>query len=479
MWLNSRDFSGDDDGVATRDGVWGFAGSGQSTSHGSIGASGSRALWNRMEPAEEEREEEALPSYLSYLQPAFRPAPTTPTTLAPSASPATGFYAPKRGAPGLPTPSPQLPQTAVATSEVGQVARKSSELAQALEHLVLGSVRRHVGDAGEGNPQSRCKCSSDAMRVQMQEMARQVQALQNQVLELTKNAIPTAIEVGRVNVQPSNNSNWSAIAPPFVPKQQQYKQPSPLPPPPPAAVDQSTATVLSDRISTLEGRQSAFQSQLAQIAKVLGIPTGKPGKHSPVKHLVQTLRDEVEEKVQQATVEARTSLMVEIKAELGDIAVGKPSGDRRNDTQEALSSNAVLAALAGEHEASLARLSRSFEELLAEEARQRAALEARVRSQLAQQEEWLQQLEGAFGSPHDPEHEQDSRRKDSNSQRDVDSKLAALERRCDESRELCKRLARLLPDAARSRLPLRPGEGEEDDEEEDGLSWPGHMVGRG
>lgn len=123
-------------------------------------------------------------------------------------------------------------------------------------------------------------------------------------------------------------------------------------------MDQATATVLSDRISTLEGRQSAFQSQLAQIAKVLGIPTGKPGKHSPVKHLVQTLRDEVDAKVQQATAEARTDLTAEINAALGGIVAGKPAG---GDSQDALSSNAVLAALAGEHEASLARLSGSFE----------------------------------------------------------------------------------------------------------------------
>ncbi|KAE9000838.1 hypothetical protein PR003_g18647 [Phytophthora rubi] len=481
MWLNSRDLSADDDSATTRDGVWGFAASSQSASHGSIGASVSRALWNRMEPAEEEREEEALPSYLSYLQPAFRPAPTT---LVPSAPQTPAFYTAKRGAPGLPmpmsTPPAPMPQTVTVAPEVGNVTRKSSELAQALEHLVLGSVQRHLGDATPDKTQARCRCSCDAMRSQMADMAVQVQALQNQVLELTKHSIPTAIEVGRVNVKTSSpcNGNWSANAPPFVPKQQQqqFKQQSQVPAPPPplpatSVVDQATATVLSDRISTLEGRQSAFQSQLAQIAKVLGIPTGKPGKHSPVKHLVQTLRDEVDAKVQQTMAEARTDLTAEINAALGDIAAGKPAGG----SQEALSSNVVLAALAGEHEASLARLSGSFEELLAEEARQRAALEARVRFQLAQQEEWLQQLEGAFGSPHDPEHEQEPRSKDSASQRSVDAKLAQLERKCDESRELYRRLSRLLPEAANSTLRMRPGE-EEDEDEEDGLGWPGHMT---
>ncbi|KAL3659093.1 hypothetical protein V7S43_015977 [Phytophthora oleae] len=466
MWLNSRDLSADEDGVATRDGVWGFAGSSQSASHGTIGASDSRALWNRMEPAEEEREEEALPSYLSYLQPAFRPAPTTLKTAAPLAQPPTGFYAARRGAPGLPAPSPPRQEPVRAAPAVGQVARKSSELAQALEHLVLGTVQRHLGDGAQEN-QGRCRCSCDTMRIQMQEMAMQMQALQNQVLELTKHTIPTAIEVGRVSVKPTpNNGNWSANAAPFVPKQQYKQQNSPPPPPP---VDQLTATVLSDRISTLEGRQSAFQSQLAQIAKVLGIPTGKPGKHSPVKHLVQSLRDEVDAKVQQATAEARTDLTAELNAALSSIAAGKASKNGSTDTQEALSSHVVLAALAGEHEASLARLSGSFEELLAEEARQRAALEARVRSQLSQQEEWLQQLEGAFGSPHDPEHEQEPRSKNSSSQPDVNLKLAVLERKCDESRDLCRRLARLLPGANNHM----------EEEEEDALSWPGHMVGRG
>ncbi|KAG7384364.1 hypothetical protein PHYBOEH_009561 [Phytophthora boehmeriae] len=487
MWLNSRDLSGDDDGVAQRDGMWGFSNQTPTTSHGSIGASGSRALWNRMEPAEEEREEEALPSYLSYLQPAFRPAPTTPTTLAPSPVPSASasFYRAKRGAPGLPAPSPPLPEPVQAAPDVNHVVQKSSELAQALEHLVLGAVQKHLGDdaANQTLKTGRCRCSCDAVRVQMAEVILQVQALQNQVLELTKNNIPTAIEVGRVSVKSAGGGNWSATAPPFVPKQQQYKPPQPpstppqlQPPLPSQGVDSATATVLSDRISTLEGRQSAFQSQLAQIAKVLNIPTGKPGKHSPVKHLVQTLRDEVDTKVQQATAEVHGALTAEINAVLGDVKASKASGGtRKNNAREAMSSDVVLAALASEHEASLARLSGSFEELLAEEARQRAALEARMRSQLAQQEEWLQQLEGAFGSTHDQEF-RDGHSSVSGSQHQVNAKLAALERKCDESRELCRRLSRLLPDARRKQNTFQPNEDE--DEEEDGSGWPGHMIGR-
>ncbi|CAH0479629.1 unnamed protein product [Peronospora belbahrii] len=457
MWLNTRELTADNDGITTHDGVWGFASSSQSASHGSIGVSGSRALWNRMELAEEEREEEALPSYLSYVQPAFHSASTTSTTFVSSVAPSGDFYTPKRSISDLSTPSYQLSQRVLATPEVNQVTCKSSELAQALEHLVLDSVQRHVNETTMGNAPIKCTCSCSAMQIKMQEMERKVQTLQNQVLELTKNTIPTASEVGRA----SNNNSWSATAPPFVPKQQQYKQPSLSTLPLHAStMDQSTATVLSDRISTLEGRQSAFQSQLAQIAKVLGIPAGKPGKHIPVKHLVQTLRDEVDAKMQ----EARIDLIADMRTALGDFAVGDKGKD-------GVSLNAILAALAGEHEASLASLSESFEGLLAEEARQRAALEARVRSQLAQQEEWLQQLEGAFGSPHDPEHDQDPGRKDWNI---VQTKLAALEQRCEESHKLCKCLARLLPDATNFRLLLKPGE--EEEEEEKGLSWPGHVV---
>uniref|UniRef100_A0AAV1TLH7 Uncharacterized protein n=1 Tax=Peronospora matthiolae TaxID=2874970 RepID=A0AAV1TLH7_9STRA len=460
MWLNSRDLSRDDDGSSTRnDGVWSFADSSVSSasSHGSIGASGSsRALWNRMEMAEEEREEEALPSYLSYLQPAFRPAPRASTT--------DSLTSQRTTASVLATPSSPVQQQVEAPLNVQHVTRKSAELAQALEHLVLGSVHRYIGEAAVSDTTGRCSC--DELRLQMHEVVSQVTRLQQHVLELTKKSSRIETDGSRGTGASSSTSSWSAAAPPFVPKQQLCK---PLTPSVPVvALVSSTATVLSDRISTLEGRQSAFQSQLATVAKVLGIPTGKAGKHSPVKHLVQTVRDEVDAKVQEVIGEARTGLMAELKTSLVDCKVEHTG---KEDPQAALSSNAVLAALAGEHEASLARLSRSFEELLADEARQRAALEDRVRSQLAQQEEWLQQLEGAFGSRHDPNYTQDVHRKDSD---DLHSKLKRLERRCEESLDFCQRVAQLLPDVAKSSLlPCRPAE------EANGLSWPDRMVGKG
>ena len=61
--------------------------------------------------------------------------------------------------------------------------------------------------------------------------------------------------------------------------------------------------------------------------------------------------------------------------------------------------NTVLEALAGEHATSLARVSGLFEELLTEEARQRATLKLAFDLTGA----WLQQLKGAFGSSHNPE----------------------------------------------------------------------------
>uniref|UniRef100_M4B9H4 Uncharacterized protein n=1 Tax=Hyaloperonospora arabidopsidis (strain Emoy2) TaxID=559515 RepID=M4B9H4_HYAAE len=435
MWLNSRDLSRDDDGSSTRnDGVWSFAGSSVSSasSHGSIGASGSsRALWNRMEMAEEEREEEALPSYLSYLQPAFRPAPRASTT--------DSLTSQRTTASVLATPSPPVQQQVEAPLNVQQVTRKSAELAQALEHLVLGSVHRFIGETVVSDTTGRCSC--DELRLQMHEVVSQVTRLQQQVLELTKKSSRIETDGSRGTGANSSTSSWSAAAPPFVPKQHLYK---PLTPSVPVvAVDSSTATVLSDRISTLEGRQS---------------------KHSPVKHLVQTVRDEVDAKVQEVIGEARTGLMAELKASLGDCKVEHAG---KEDPQADLSLNAVLAALAGEHEASLARLSRSFEELLADEARQRAALDDRVQSQLAQQEEWLQQLEGAFGSRHDPNYNQNVLEKDSD---ELHSKLERLERRCEESLDFCQRVAQLLPDVAKSSLlPFRPGD------EANGLSWPDRM----
>ncbi|CAI5726226.1 unnamed protein product [Hyaloperonospora brassicae] len=471
MWLNSRDIARDDDssnsttGGGHPDGVWTFAGSSvssASSSHGSIGASGSRALWNRMEMAEEEREEEALPSYLSYLQPAFRPAPRPSSTTDASTLPRTASV--------LATPHVREPMDT--SLHVQHVTRKSAELAEALEHLVLGAAHRYGNEtvvSGTRNRSlSRSLCSCGELRLQVHEMGTQVTRLQEQVLELTKKSSRLEGDSSKgTGTSSTSSSTWSASAAPFVPKQLPYKQLTPSLSI--GTVDSSTATVLSDRISTLEGRQSAFQSQLATIAKVLGIPTGKAGKHSPVKHLVETLREEVEAKVQEATAEARAGLLAELKASLGDDEV-EPHTDKE-DTQAALSSNAVLAALAGEHEASLARLSRSFEELLADEARQRAALEARVQSQLAQQEEWLQQLEGAFGSHHDLNYNQDFRGKDSDV---VNSKLEALERRCEESLDFCKRIAQLLPDVAQSSLPSRPGE-----KENGRSSWPDRMAGSG
>ncbi|CEG45219.1 uncharacterized protein PHALS_01531 [Plasmopara halstedii] len=115
-----------------------------------------------------------------------------------------------RNTPELLAPSTKQHVTSFRT--VSQVARKSSELAQALEHLVLNSVQQRLGDGSVIDNQTRCTCNCDVMWEQMEEMTMQILTLQNRVLELSKHSIPTAIEVSKV----PSNGNWSTKAPPFV-----------------------------------------------------------------------------------------------------------------------------------------------------------------------------------------------------------------------------------------------------------------------
>lgn len=70
-------------------------------------------------------------------------------------------------------------------------------------------------------------------------------------------------------------------------------------------------------------------------------------------------------------------------------------------SSSSLSYEAVLSALAEEHEASLAKLSTYFDERLLQESKQRVGLEGRIQTRFGEHEEWLQQLEGEFGSWHD------------------------------------------------------------------------------
>uniref|UniRef100_K3WQP9 Uncharacterized protein n=1 Tax=Globisporangium ultimum (strain ATCC 200006 / CBS 805.95 / DAOM BR144) TaxID=431595 RepID=K3WQP9_GLOUD len=170
---------------------------------------------------------------------------------------------------------------------------------------------------------------------------------------------------------------------------------------------------MSDRVSTLEGRQSAFQSQLAQISKVLGVPVGKHGKNSQVKTLVQTLREEIDLKVQTSTAELEVKCVETVKEQLESVIAEITKDEIETQMRDvaplaassssspSLSYETVLGALAEEHEASLTKLSTYFEERLIQESKQRVGLESRIQTRFGEHEEWLQQLEGEFGSWHD------------------------------------------------------------------------------
>ncbi|KAF4316767.1 hypothetical protein JM18_008031 [Phytophthora kernoviae] len=189
-----------------------------------------------------------------------------------------------------------------------------------------------------------------------------------------------------------------------------------------AAASEEAGSALGDRVSTLEGRQSAFQSQLAQISKVLGVPVGKHGKSSQLKTLVQTLREEIDVKVQAAAAEVEAACIASAVKQAEELVAAatasssspagesstpseskdqkKQHGNDTCDTMSGLPFSTVLNALAEEHEASLTRLGTHFDERLRLEGSQRVALEGRVRARLGELEEWLQQVEGELGGSH-------------------------------------------------------------------------------
>ncbi|RLN02674.1 hypothetical protein BBJ28_00027247, partial [Nothophytophthora sp. Chile5] len=360
----------------------GLLGAPKPTTHGVIGSSngeagnGARLLWNRPAREEEEREEEALPSYLSYLQPHASTGSVSmaETTAMPLSLPFNG---------GSATVSALTGQ-----SVDGQVAAKSKELACALQDFILDQLQgqQRGGKApspvsqstGAAGAPSSCNCE------------KRVTELERQVETLLAAQAATAEGGGTADA---------------------------------VAVEEAAGSALGDRVSTLEGRQSAFQSQLAQISKVLGVPVGKHGKSSQLKTLVQTLHEEIDAKVQAAAVEVEAACLASATKQTEELlaatisasssgasSASTPSnpstGERKkqqgnggegNASTSDLPFSTVLGALAEEHEASLTRLSVHFDERLRLEGSQRVALEARVHARLAEQEEWLQQLEGEFG----------------------------------------------------------------------------------
>ncbi|CAI5731835.1 unnamed protein product [Peronospora destructor] len=339
----------------TNAGLLGLESAVKAANHGVIGSYPSgeataRMLWNRPEREEEEREEEALPSYLSYLQaPSFTGDATAGV---------------------MPTTASFNSVTALDQTSDNEMEKKSKELTRALQSFISMQMQGKVYTSSSLIKSSGGGCNCE----------KRVEELEKHVKTL------------------------------FAAQKEERN----------SAAMKETGNVLGDRVSTLEGRQSAFQSQLAQISKVLGVPVGKHGKSSQLKTLVQTLHKEIDTKVQEAVanmeavcVAGATTRAEELNAEAADtLSESSSTGQslapsKHNEEKEkqnsndcdsipisALSFSTVLNTLAKEHEASLMRLGAHFDERLRLEGSQRFALEGRVQARLGELEEWLQQIEG-------------------------------------------------------------------------------------
>jgi archaellum component FlaC len=432
-----------------------------SASHGGIGAgsgflhshvSKSRLLWNRTGPEEEEREEEALPSYLTYLQPAFRSssvsslseggrisaASASSTSLTwgdetlastSSLSANSSHFVPSSAASAFGALSPAAGAFVSASQHAhhhhqgsstygttgttgGNVETKSKELAFALQEFVRQQVeqqqqQQRLPNLANGGSTGPCNC--EPLKLRVSDLEQKLLVLQQQIHGLmTSN--------GSASPSGSSGGPPGIHAPPPPPVMMQHPPLPPTPPhsmggfgggaaPTPTSSIDSSASGVTDRVSTLEGRQSAFQSQLAQISKVLGVPIGKHGKNSQIKNLVQTLREEIDTKLSTATKDIETKCIATATQELSEMVTRVVDERLQESTNQSspqqLPYEAVFGALAEEHEASLGKLSAYFEDRLSQESKQRVGLESRIQSRLGEHEEWLQQLEGEFGSWHD------------------------------------------------------------------------------
>ncbi|RHY00900.1 hypothetical protein DYB25_006628, partial [Aphanomyces astaci] len=159
-----------------------------------------------------------------------------------------------------------------------------------------------------------------------------------------------------------------------------------------ASSSSSSAVVnaLSDRVSTLEGRQSAFQSQMAQLCKSLGtVPTGKnatgkPGGIALPKPLLQELRDEFDQKLAASTVKLETAMNKQMSSAI----------------MSSMQYDDILSLVASETDMGVQNTKQWFEDRCAQEAKHRMGLEARVMGQFDAHAEWLQQLEGLCDTWH-------------------------------------------------------------------------------
>ncbi|OQS02966.1 hypothetical protein THRCLA_04716 [Thraustotheca clavata] len=184
-------------------------------------------------------------------------------------------------------------------------------------------------------------------------------------------------------------------------------------PPPPAEksptkdAKDTSLTAVMDRVSTLEGRQSAFQSQMAQLCKSLGtVPTGKNGNGKAggialPKPLLQELRDEFDAKLNAATLKLETAMNKQISVAMASTEQHIVQDmDGRFKSMTSMQYDDILSLVASETDICLQNTKQWLEEKVAQEAKHRMALEARMNQQFENHVEWLQQLESVGGNWH-------------------------------------------------------------------------------
>ncbi|ETV65636.1 hypothetical protein, variant 1 [Aphanomyces astaci] len=193
-----------------------------------------------------------------------------------------------------------------------------------------------------------------------------------------------------------------------------------------ASSSSAVVNALSDRVSTLEGRQSAFQSQMAQLCKSLGtVPstyifllkepsktdiifklagknaTGKPGGIALPKPLLQELRDEFDQKLAASTVKLETAMNKQMSSAMSSMEqhILNDIGGRFK-SMTSMQYDDILSLVASETDMGVQNTKQWFEDRCAQEAKHRMGLEARVMGQFDAHAEWLQQLEGLCDTWH-------------------------------------------------------------------------------
>ncbi|CCI10901.1 unnamed protein product [Albugo candida] len=274
---------------------------------------------------EEEREEEALPSYLSYLQP--------------NPSFSLNVHSFQQADQSFEVSGPNVSNV---PNQLSQPADASRNLTDALRSFIAStfdgynSVPPHPITQDVLHTKSSC-CSHCANLTQTVHCLQKTLHHVSQELEYLQSLIPSFSQYSR--------------KPSFL-----------------------------DRISTLEGRQSSFQSQLAQLFQLFGFTMGKDIKKQSIK-LHKSVQDAISEL---------------------PVIQSQHSHLHSDSTPTVHSTESILSALSREHEASLTRMSHFLEGKITHEGTQRVSLESRVQVRLSELEEWLQQLEAESSSRHDP-----------------------------------------------------------------------------